>query len=171
MAFAGPPFLLLIVTILDLGLMLASQSILEGSARDAARLIRTGQVQGTASPITTFQNLLCDEMSSIMSTATCQSQVIFEVQTFPDFGSVAMTPCTQNANSAGSGTPCSFTPGSASNIVAVQATYNRPFMIPWVGACLSGGSCWVGIGSANGSATGTGQVPLVSTVIFRNEPF
>lgn len=171
MAFAGPPFLLLVVTILDLGLMLASQSILEGSARDAARLIRTGQVQAATSPITTFQNTLCNEMSSMISTATCQSQVIFSVQTFSDFGSVSMTPCNQNANATGSGTPCSFTPGAASQIVAVQATYNRPFIIPWVGACLSGGNCWTGIGTTPGTATGTGQVPLVSTVIFKNEPF
>jgi hypothetical protein len=36
---------------------------------------------------------------------------------------------------------------------------------------LSGGSCWAGIGTASGSNPGTGTVPLISTVIFRNEPF
>ncbi|MBV9859497.1 MAG: pilus assembly protein [Alphaproteobacteria bacterium] len=171
MAFVGAPFLLLLVTILDLGLMLATQSVLEGSARDAARLIRTGQVQSQTSPITTFQTLLCSDMSSIMSTATCQASVIFEVQTFSNFGSISLTPCTQNANQSGSGTPCSFTPGSASQIVAVQATYNRPFIVPWVSACLTGGTCWIGPSMANGSNPGSGTAPLISTVIFKNEPF
>src|ERR1700730_9557131 len=59
MALVGPPFFLILLTIIDLGLMLANQSLLDGAARDAARLIRTGQVQSATSPITTFQNLLC----------------------------------------------------------------------------------------------------------------
>jgi Flp pilus assembly protein TadG len=171
MAFVGPPFLLLLVTIVDLGLMLASQSILEGAARDAARLIRTGQVQTQTSPITTFQTLLCSRMDSLMSSSTCQGKVVFEVQTFPNFGSVSMTPCTKNANQAGSGTACTFAPGNAGQIVAVQAIYNRQFLIPWVGACLSGGHCWLGLGTTTGTGAGSGAVPLVSTVIFRNEPF
>jgi Flp pilus assembly protein TadG len=172
MALVGPPFFLLLLTILDLGLLLANQSLLEGAARDAARLIRTGQVQIASSPITTFQNLLCSDMSPVMSSADCAADIVFEVQTFTSFGSVSFTPCVRNNNdTTGSGTQCSFTPGSGGQIVGVQATYNRPFIIPWVGACLTGGSCWTGLGATNGSDPGRGSVPLVSTVIFRNEPF
>jgi Flp pilus assembly protein TadG len=171
MALVGPPFFLILLTIIDLGLMLANQSLLDGAARDAARLIRTGQVQVAASPITTFQTLLCADMGPVMTTAQCSANVIFTVQTFASFGSVSFTSCTQNANQPGGGTPCSFTPGTGGQIVGVQATYNRPFIIPWVGGCLSGGSCWAGLGTASGTNPGTGNVPLVSTVIFRNEPF
>jgi Flp pilus assembly protein TadG len=171
MAIIGPPFFLLLATILDLGLMLANQSLLDGAARDAARLIRTGQVQTATSPISTFQTTLCTNMTSVMTTAQCQSDIIFQVQVFSSFGTVSFTPCTLNNNQTGSGTVCSFTPGTGGDIVGVQATYNRPFIIPWVGACLTGGSCWAGLGTTNGSNPGTGSVPLVSTVIFRNEPF
>jgi Flp pilus assembly protein TadG len=171
MAFVGPPFFLLLMTILDLGLMLANQSLLDGAARDAARLIRTGQVQSTTSPISTFQNLLCSEMGPVMSSAQCASNIIFEVQTFSSFGSVSFTPCTLNNNQTGTGTICTFTPGSGGQIVGVRAVYNRPFIIPWVGACLTGGSCWAGLGTTHGSSSGTGSVALMSTVIFRNEPF
>jgi Flp pilus assembly protein TadG len=171
MALIGPPFFLLLLTIIDLGLMLTNQSLLEGAARDAARLIRTGQVKAATSPITTFQNLLCSDMGPVMTTAQCTGNIIFEVQTFTTFGSVSFTPCVRNNNdTTGSGTACSFAPGSGGDIVAVKATYNRPFIIPWVGACLSGGSCWAG-GTTGGSNPGTGSVSLVSTVIFRNEPF
>ena len=171
MAVIGPAFFLLLLTILDLGLLLADQSLLDGAARDAARLIRTGQVQTATSPITTFQNLLCSDMGPVMTTAQCSANIIFEVQTFTSFGSVSFTPCVRNNNdTTGTGTQCSFTPGNGGDIIGVKASYNRPFIIPWVGACLSGGSCWAGQSGA-GSSTGTGSVSLVSTVIFRNEPF
>jgi Flp pilus assembly protein TadG len=171
MAIIGPPFFLLLAIILDLGLMLANQSLLDGAARDAARLIRTGQVQTASSPISTFQTTLCANMSSVMSTAQCDSDIIFQVQVFSSFGAVSFTPCTLNNNQTGTGTVCSFSPGTGGAIVGVQATYNRPFIIPWVAACLTGGSCWAGLGTTNGSNPGTGSVTLVSTVIFRNEPF
>jgi Flp pilus assembly protein TadG len=169
-AIVGPPLLLLMLTILDLGVMLTTQSLLDGAARDAARLIRTGQVQSQSNPKTTFQNLLCSDMSPMMSVATCQSQVVFDVQVFSDFGSVSFTPCTQDTDSTQAGY-CSFSAGIADQIVGVQVTYNRSFMVPWVGACLSGGSCWFGLGTTDGSNPGTDSVPLVSTVIFQNEPF
>src|SRR6478672_1571627 len=97
MAFVGPPFLMLLRAIFELGLTLTTQSLLDGAARDAARLIRTGQVQTKGSPIGTFQTLLCSKMSSLMSVSECDSKVIFEVQVFTSFGSVSFTPCTLNA--------------------------------------------------------------------------
>jgi Flp pilus assembly protein TadG len=171
MAFVGPPFLLLLLAIIELGLTLTTQSLLDGAARDAARLIRTGQVQTQTSPIATFQNLLCSEMSSVMTVSECNSKVIFEVQVFASFGAASFTPCTLNANQTGSGTACQFSAGTGGQIVGVQASYPRPFTIAWVGACLSGGSCWTGPGATNGTNPGTGTITLISTVIFQNEPF
>jgi Flp pilus assembly protein TadG len=171
LAFVGPPFLLLLAAIFELGLTLTAQSLLDGAARDAARLIRTGQVQTQGSPIGTFQTLLCSKMSSIMSVSECDSKVIFEVQVFTSFGSVSFTPCTLNANQTGTGTACTFSPGTGGQIIGVQVSYPRPFIIPWVGACLSGGSCWAGLGTTNGSNAGTGTATLTATVIFQNEPF
>ena len=145
-AIVGPPLLLLMLTILDLGIMLTTQSLLDGAARDAARLIRTGQVQSQGNAKAAFQNLLCSDMSPVMSVATCQSEVVFEVQVFSNFGSVSFTPCTQDTDSSQGGY-CGFSAGIADQIVGVQVTYNRPFIVPWVGACLSGGSCWFAIPS------------------------
>ncbi len=171
MAFVGPPFLLLLGAIFELGLTLTTQSVLDGAARDAARLIRTGQVQSQSSPITVFQSLLCSEVSSIISASDCANKMIYEVQVFSSFGSVSFTPCAQTASQTGSGTVCSFTPGTGGSIVGVQVSYPRPFIIPWVGACLSGGTCWAGLGTTNGTNAGTGNVTLSSTVVFQNEPF
>jgi Flp pilus assembly protein TadG len=172
MALVGPPFLLVMLALLDFGQTLLTQSVLDGAARNAARLIRTGQVQTAGNPIGTFQTLLCSDMSSVMTTATCDSNVLFEVQVFASYGSTTFTSCTRNNNQSGSGTACAFTPGTASQIVGVQVSYARPYIVPWVGACLSGGNCWTGPASTKGTgAQGTQTTTLISTVIFQNEPF
>jgi hypothetical protein len=63
-------------------------------------------------------------------------------------------PVTRNAS--GTSTSTGWTPGTASQIVAVQVTYNRSFITPWVIQYL---------GSSYGTAF------LSSTVVFQNEPF
>lgn len=170
-AIVAPPLILLLLTILDLGVLLTTQSVLDGAARDAARLIRTGQLQTQGSPITTFQTQLCSEVTPLITSATCQSSVYLQVSTFPNFGGVGFNSCNQNANQTGSGTACTFSPGSGGQIMAVRATYNYPLMVAWVSGCLTGGSCWFGIGTRPGSSAGTNTVPLISTVVFQNEPF
>jgi hypothetical protein len=106
-----------------------------------------------------------------MSVSECDSQVIFEVRVFTSFGSVSFTPCTLNANQTGAGPTCIFSPGTGRQIIGVKASYPRPFIIPWVGACLSGGSCWAGLRTTKGSNAGIGTATLTSTLIFQNEPF
>src|SRR5260221_4176827 len=57
-------------------------------------------------------------------------------------------PCTHNVNSSGSGVACPFNLGNSGQIVGVQVRYWRPFIIPWIGGCLSGGGCWAGARAA-----------------------
>jgi Flp pilus assembly protein TadG len=171
MAFVAPPFVLLLLAIIELGLTLTTQAVLDGAARDVARQIRTGEIQTQGSPITAFQTQLCSDMAPLMTVSQCQSNVVFDVTVFSGFGSISFTPCTRNANTSGSGTACQFSAGTGSQIVGVQVSYARPFIVPWVGACLSGGHCWTGLGSGSGSGSGSGISTLTSTVIFENEPF
>jgi Flp pilus assembly protein TadG len=174
MALVGPPFLLVMLALIDFGQTMLTQSVLDGAARDAARLIRTGQVQATSDPITTFQTLLCSDMSPLMSTATCDANVLFEVQVFGAYGAMTFSACTQNNKDTnpptGSGV-CAFSAGSGGNIVGVRVSYTRTYLVPWVGACLSGGSCWTGVAGTAGNAQGSQSTTLSSTVIFQNEPF
>lgn len=181
-AFVAPMLILLLLIVIDLGIMLMTQSLLNGAAQSAARLIRTGQIAEGGS-ITTFQTQLCAGMSPIMTTATCQSNLLFEVNCYSSkptagcsttslgFSAVSFTSCTYNNNATGTGTQCAFNPGAEFDVVGVRVVYNRRFIVPWVGACLTTGSCWFGAGS-RGPAGGSGNaVPLIATVIFQNEPF
>lgn len=186
-AFVAPMLILLMLTIVDLGIMLTSQSVLNGATQNAARLIRTGQIeatsvscQGASTSIGQFQCALCTQMASVMSYSSCTSQVLFEVNSYNSctgtcptgsgFGAVSFSACTQNANSTGNGTACNFTPGSGTQIVGVRVVYNRSFIVPWVGQCLTLGACWFGTGTRASSGTPT-AVPLTSTAVFQNEPF
>lgn len=169
-AIVAPMLILLLLTIVDLGIMLTTQSLLDGAARDAARLIRTGQIYAQGNAITPFENKICADMAPIMSTTNCQNKIVFEVQNFTDFGSVAFNSCTQTSYQTGNGTVCQWLPGTSGSIVGVQVVYNRAYIVPWVGACLSAQPCWMGMGTHQ--TTGGGNtVPLIATVVFKNEPF
>ena len=65
-AVIGPTFLLLLLAVFELGYMVLVQSVLDSAARDAARMVRTGQVQTTGSPQATFQNQLCSDVGYLI---------------------------------------------------------------------------------------------------------
>ena len=160
MAIIGPPFLLTLLSIIELGLILTTQALLDGATRDAARLIRTGQVNAAGNTIGTFQTLLCSDMSMLLGNPECTNSVIVDVISNPNaanFAGLTFAACSSNAGSGGP-QPCPFNAGNAGDIVAVQVSYNRPFIIPWVGNMLS-------------LASDSQHTLLQSTVVFRNEPF
>jgi Flp pilus assembly protein TadG len=159
-ALVGPPFLLTLLSIIELGLILTTQAQLDGAARTAARLILTGQVAAAGNTIGTFQTALCNNMTMLLNSATCTNNVLIDVVSSPNtanFAGLTFPACSSNAGSGGSN-PCPFNPGTCGNIVAVQVVYNRPFIVPWVGAMLS-------VASNSQNAT------IQSTVVFQNEPF
>jgi len=165
--FIGPPFLLLMLAIVELGLVLFTQTLLDGAARDAARLIRTGQVQtgsSQAAQFATFQNLLCSDLSILLSQSDCQSQVVIEVVSQADFAStLTFPPCAQNVNSTTQGTTCQFASTiPPKQVVGVQVSYNRKSLISWVGQYLT---------PVGTNGTGTGFTLLMSTVVFLTEPY
>jgi Flp pilus assembly protein TadG len=158
--FVGPMFMLMLLSIIDMGIMLTTQASLDGATRDAARLIRTGQVDAAGNTINSFQTLLCSDMSMFLTTTSCQSDVIVSVvsTTGSNFGSLTFPTCAINTSSPPPAGACPFSPGGAGDLVGVQVTYNRPFIVPWVGSLLS-------------TASDSQHVRLQSTVVFRNEPF
>lgn len=148
-ALIAPWFLLMLLAIIELGFMVFVQSVLDDSARSAARLIRTGQVQATSNPQQTFQTQLCNEMTQFVG---CSS-LLYNVQVFSSW-SAASSSITQPGR--GAWTTSNFGSSTSCEIIAVQVIYNWQFIVPWVANYLSGG---------------TGTALLTSTVVFQNEPF
>ena len=152
-AIVGSTFMLMLLASFEFGYMLFVQSVLDNAARDAARLIRTGQAQNSGNSQSTFQTLLCNDVGSLIG---CGS-IIYQAQVFNDWGSAQTavnTPTSRDAN--GNLISLGFNAGTASQILVVTVTYNYPFFTPWI-AGVVGGS--------------TKSALLMSTVVFQNEPY
>ncbi len=150
MAFVAPIVILILLLTIELGYMLFSQAVLDGATRTAARMVRTGQVQGSANPQTTFNNALCSNLSGIIA---CGS-VVVDVESFGTFSTMNPTAVTKDKN--GNVTNTSWVPGGPGVAVDVRTFYTYHFFLPFVASILNPG--------------GSGVV-LQSTVIFKNEPY
>lgn len=149
----GSAYLLLLVAAIEVGYMLFVQAALDNATRDAARLIRTGQVQTSGDPQGTFKTLLCNELTAVIPCAS----LVYQTTSFSNWSAAQSevgTPLMRDksGNFVGTG----FDGGSPSGIEVVQVTYNYPFFTPWVGSILGGN---------------TDSTLLVSTVVFQNEPY
>jgi len=152
-ALVGPLFLMLMLGIFELGIMVFVQSVLDGSAREAARLIRTGQAQANGNPQADFQATLCNAVTAIVGCGN----IIYQSEVFATWTSAQAFVNTPPARSKqGNLISGGFTPGTCGSIVVVQVSYNYPFYTQWIGGMLGG-------------ATNTAF--LMSTVVFQNEPF
>ncbi len=127
--------------------------MLDNAARDAARQIRTGQVQVAASPTTSFSTLVCNDVSWLIPCAS----IIYQSQAFWQW-SEAQTGMSSSLtrNSDGSLDSSGFDAGSPGEIVIVTVTYNYAFLTPWMAQLIGGGY---------------GAALLTSTVVFQNEPY
>ena len=131
-AIVGSIFMMMLLACFEFGFMLFVQSTLDNAARDAARLIRTGQAQTSSNPTNTFQTLLCNEVGSLIG---C-SNIIYQAQVFNDWSSAQTsieTPPTTNAQ--GQYVSAGFSPGTQSQIMVVTVTYAYPFFTPWIASC------------------------------------
>ncbi len=148
-ALVGPPFILLLVGTLEIALMFFTSTVIEGATKEAARQIRTGQIQTEADPLVAFQAELCDALVNVID---C-SDVIFNVQTFASFGEVSMP---IELDEDGEIINTGFTPGGSSEITVVRAMYRWNFITPLISELIP---------------AGLGGNLIVSTVAFQNEPY
>jgi Flp pilus assembly protein TadG len=152
-AIVGTIFLMLLLAIFELGFMVFVQSVLDGSARSAARMIRTGQVQANGNPQNAFQTALCSGASAVIGCGN----LLYQVQEFASWSATQTALNTPpKRDKYGNLITAGFTAGTCGDIVAVQVTYNYQFFTLWIGSQLGG--------SLNSAF-------LMSTVVFQNEPF
>lgn len=158
-ALIAPTFVFMVLGIFEMGLLLYADSALDGAARQAARLVRTGQVQtaeaaATGSGISGFERALCDNLPSFMS---C-SDVAFDVESFNDFAAIDLTILPPLATS-GQVTK-GFSPGTQNQAVIVRVSYTYHLLTPVAAMAnaISGGNL-------------SDAMTLSSVVAFQNEPF
>jgi Flp pilus assembly protein TadG len=146
-AFVALPFLVLLFGIIESGFMLFNAVIIEGAAQEAARQVRTGVVQNAVDPENTFKTLLCDNLWGMVP---CNN-LTYLVETFPNFQASGLTDMFDANGNPINPTYANTEPG---DIVIVRVATVWAFMTPLIGYFY-----------------GTDSLKLVSTVVFRNEPF
>lgn len=146
------PFFALIGAIIETALVFLAGQILETAVSDAARLIRTGQVQSAGTSAAAFKTAICDRLYILFE---C-SGISVDVRAVTTFSGVSTTPPI-DANGKFDNSNFTYSPGKASEIVVVKAYYEFPLVLSGLGMDLSD------------LANGKRLIGAVSA--FRNEPF
>lgn len=146
------PFIYLLVGIVELSIMFAAMSTLDSATNDAARLIRTGQVQQTnGDPQEMFEELLCSKVSGFLPCASIK----YEVITMSGFSDFASYPATFNED--GELESAGFNPGSVDDVVLIRTAYRYPLLTPLLGAAFADGP--------------NNTKLMVTTVVLETEPY
>jgi Flp pilus assembly protein TadG len=133
-AIVGVPFVFIMVGLVEVSLMFAANSLLQDATSDAARMIRTGQVQQTTGdPEQVFHDELCRASSVFLD---C-SKIQYEVVTLNGFDDAQDNLPSFDGN--GDLISQGFTPGGVSDVVLIRSVYYYPLMTPFLGPLLADG--------------------------------
>lgn len=145
------PYFMLSLGIMELSLMYASASLLEGATDSAARLIRTGQIQQSSDdPETLFRQAMCNFVNVLID---C-SDVEIEVQTMSSYSDFdTMTPVfDEDGNMVSQG----FDAGGSNDRILIRVGYRYSMKTPFIGPLLNGPD---------------GGTLFMSTIVLQSEPY
>lgn len=146
------PYVFLTIGVIEISIMYAAASMLEGATGSAARLIRTGQVQQSVSvdPQDMFRDALCRYAQALVNCNDIQTEVI----TLNSFGDAENFNPTFDEN--GAFISSGFNAGGVNDRVLIRTVYTFDMMTPLVGRLLTGG---------------TGSRTLISSIVLQTEPY
>ncbi|HEX8234086.1 MAG TPA: TadE/TadG family type IV pilus assembly protein [Caulobacteraceae bacterium] len=153
-ALIATPFFLLMMGVIELSLAFLLSTSLENATSEAARKIRTGEMQTKGgATATTFRNDVCASLGWLA--ADCPAKLAVDVRTFQTFASVNMpSPVSNGTFNPGA---LMFQAGGPNDIVVVRAYYRWSLFTPLVGQAME--------------QMNDGSMLVVSTATFRNEPY
>ena len=151
-ALVATPFFLLLFGILEIALIFFATAVSEDAVSEAARDIRTGEVQTLGQTEVDFRGAICARIDVI---ADC-GRLRVDVRTFDNFNAADMgAPMTEEGELDDE--HFTFEPGEAGDVVVVRVFYDWPLLGP---------------GMVNGLSNMSGNRRLISSATaFRNEPF
>lgn len=167
-ALVTPIMIMIMFGIIEIGMVMFTQSLMEGALRDASRYGVTGQVVDPNERLTQIEKLISDRTLGLVDMDTAQIDVL----TYPSFGRIGEgeayldgdangqydlgeTFTDENGNGVWDEDIGVSGPGSAGDVVLYRIRYNWPlltqFMSEFIGA--------------------QGELPLSASVAVRNEPW
>lgn len=151
-ALVAPVFFGLLFALIESALVFFAGQLLETATQDSARMIMTGQAQGSAYTQAQFKTNLCGRLSTLFD---CTNGIYIDVQKYSTFAAVSMSnqiDASKNFNST-----MKYDPGTPGDIVVVRVFYQWPTFVTGLGYNIANLS--------------NGKRLLMGTVAFRNEPY
>jgi Flp pilus assembly protein TadG len=154
-AFIAPPFLALLIAILQLASFLFAQQALQTATAAAGRLILTGQVQNASLTQTQFKtNDVCPLLPALF---TC-SNLYVNVQSYNDFGAASTTIPSLSISSSGTvSSTGAYSLGGPGEVMVLQLVYPWKIITGPLGALLPNFS--------------NGYSEIMGITAFRVEPY
>jgi Flp pilus assembly protein TadG len=140
--------------LIEIVLVFILSTTLDYGVQEAARRVRTGELQASSGNLTAFKAAVCGELFALMDCETKLSLDVRKLDNFAASGDVASPIDTDGNVKKGD---FGFDPGSANEIVMVRAFYEWELVTPVISAPLA-------------NLSGNRRL-IVSTATFRNEPF
>jgi Flp pilus assembly protein TadG len=145
------PFFALLFAILELGLVFMVSTNLESATDQAARQIRTGEVQTAGGTAATFKTAICAQMV----VSDCASNLKIDVRTFDQFADVDTSDPVKDGKF--DDTKLRFAPGGPEDIVLVRAYYQWTLITPMLNTAMQ--------------SLANGKRLISATATFQNEPY
>ncbi len=151
-AFVAFPFLLMLFAVFEFAFTFFLMVTLDNATHDAARRIRTGDVQKTGMSEQAFNNMVCETVSFLVA---CDDHLYTDVRVYTDFDDVTdPNPVTGGEFDEDA---TQFEPGVQNDIVVVRTYYIWDVFFPTLGTNLA---------NMNGN-----RRLIMSSAAFRNEPY
>ncbi|HEX4160120.1 MAG TPA: TadE/TadG family type IV pilus assembly protein [Rhizomicrobium sp.] len=155
-ALIAPVLALFLFGIIETGVIFFAQSTLQNASDDAARLVRTGQAQNNGMTQAQYVQQICGEMSGLVSSSKCASNLQVDMQSFTDFADANYNNVT-NQNGSLNNKQMQYLTGGPCDVVLVRAFYPWSIMTPLLAPLLAN--------------MPNGQYLLAAAAAFRNEPY
>jgi Flp pilus assembly protein TadG len=146
-ALVAIPFFFVLGSIVELGVMLAKEYTLQNAVQDAGRALRTGAAGAMTGE--QFRQEVCDQGAAVTDCATTLGILVQSATTFSDLSVPPISSINPGIQS--------YNPGPPGNAVAVVATHDWQFILPFMGFFFSN--------LPDGDAR-----RLHGIAVFRNEP-
>lgn len=144
----APVFLYLLMGIIEVSMLFYTSTMVDSAMYDAARLIRTGQVQTSGDALEEFQTSVCNSLANIYNCG----DLSIDVRNFSTFSTISFT-----IEEGDDGDPVyEFDAGGAEDIILARVIYNFQFITPFIGTFFGD--------------DGSG-VSYTTTAIFQTEPY
>lgn len=161
-ALVAGPFFFLLGGIIETGIVLYAEYVLQNATQEAARIIRTGQASTTDGTATIsasqFKDLICDTAEIVMDCAGGVTVYVNNAANFSALEAAVPDPIDIGPDAGGSAYPVVFNPGAQLRAATVIATYDWNFVFPFMQFLGNLGS-------------GNNVRRVHGLAIFRNEPF